>query len=120
MLPARRMQSCPYSSTRKFSVTPNDNCTARLLRQGGEGDSHIAWGATERDVPSRERRSLVPYTVHVFVEEAHHVLRNLWETGVEWLRANLREHVPHVLDQDKLSLVTRSLEVSIESRSIAT
>ena len=47
-------------------------------------------------------------------EEAHHVLRNLSEAGVKWFRANLHEHVPHVLDQDKLGLVTGGLEVPIQ------
>ena len=48
------------------------------------------------------------------VEEADDVARDLSKTGVERLRADLHEHVTHVLDQDQLSPVTRSLEVSIE------
>jgi len=63
---------------------------------------------------STPRRIAGPHTSHVFVEEAHHVLRNLPETRVNRLRADLREHVPHVLDQDKLRLITRGFEVSIE------
>ena len=52
--------------------------------------------------------------VDISAEEAHHVLRNLSETGVKWLRANLHEHVAHVLDQDKLRLITGGSEVPIE------
>ncbi len=48
------------------------------------------------------------------VEEAHNLLRNLREAGVERLRADLHEHVTHVLHQEKLSTVTSCLEVSIE------
>jgi hypothetical protein len=55
-----------------------------------------------------------PPTLPVFVEEAHHVLRNLPEARVYRLRAGLLEHVPHVRDQDKLRLITRGLEVFME------
>jgi hypothetical protein len=62
---------------------------------------HAGWaGTTKGQLISR---------LPLIVEEAHHFVRNLLVTGVEWLRANLREHVAHVLDQDKLSLVTCSL-----------
>ena len=48
------------------------------------------------------------------VEEAHDVFRDLSKAGVKRLRANLHEHVAHVLDQDKLGLITRGFEVPIE------
>ncbi len=48
------------------------------------------------------------------VEEAHEVFRDLSKARVKRLRTNLHEHVAHVLDQDKLSLITHGFEVSIE------
>ena len=52
------------------------------------------------NAPSSSRR------VSFGVEETHYLVRDLPHTGVERLRANLHEHVPHVLDQEQLSLVT--------------
>ncbi len=58
----------------------------------------------------RQSRSHTPG----IVKEVDHVLRNRSKTRVKWSRANLDEHVAHVLDQDKLCLVTRGFEVPIE------
>jgi len=43
-----------------------------------------------------------------------HVLRDLLKAGVKRLRANLHEHVAHVLDQDKLRVITRGFEIPEE------
>ena len=48
------------------------------------------------------------------VEESDHFLRNLSKTRVNRLRADLYEHVTHVLHQDQLCLITRGLEVPVE------
>jgi len=50
----------------------------------------------------------------LIVEEAHDVVPNASKTRVERFRADLHEHVAHVLHQDQLSLVTRGLEIPIE------
>jgi hypothetical protein len=70
--------------------------------------------ALENRIDSLLRRGAGAHTVHMFAEEADHVLRNLPEIGLKWFRANLHEDVPHVLDEDKLSLITRGFEVSVE------
>ena len=49
-------------------------------------------------IEDRESRSHLP----CIVEETNHVLRNLSNARVQWLRANPHEHVAHVLDQEKL------------------
>jgi hypothetical protein len=59
-----------------------------------------------------------PHTAAVrgplLVEEARHVFRDLLTARVHRLHANLGKRVAHVLNQDKLSVITRRFELSEE------
>ena len=48
------------------------------------------------------------------VEEVDDVVRDLLKTGLDGLRANLGEHVAHVLHQDQLGLVSGSPQVPVQ------